>query len=99
FGPTTAVPNACKVGATGNTGSACNVYTFADFSRAKLQFDCSVGSPYQFTSPSRYWCPTARKTAALDDGTGTKGPPDWIGVYMSVRHQWLSKLFASTTTI
>lgn len=97
FGATSTVPAPCKTSASGLVGNLCNVYYPADFNRPKAEFDCSTGSAYEFSSPSRYWCPDSRKTAALAD-LGN-GPPDWIGVYMSVEHRWLTRMFASTTTI
>jgi hypothetical protein len=69
---------ACRAG-TQVTG-VCNVYDGADLSRPLGDFGCAG------TSPDRFWCPTARKTAV----TGTGGPPDYIGVWVYARHQSLS---------
>lgn len=55
----------------------CNVYTAADLDRPASEFGCK-GS-----APDRYWCPDERKTA-LTAASG--GPPDYIGVYVVVRH-------------
>jgi hypothetical protein len=91
----TPVPAACKSGtATAGTGApnytgACNVYGPADFALAASSFQ-------NCTSPtlSRFWCPTGRKTAERADRGN--GPPDWLGVYIQVRHPWITGFFGSS---
>ena len=88
---TSTVPSACKTSNTGiGSPTFCNVYTGsllrvpdgADWT------DCSLS-----TDPSRFWCPTTRKTAAT--ATAGNGPPDYLGVWVQVKHPWITGLFGS----
>ncbi len=95
---TTPVPAGCKAG-TPSTGSgspnytlACNVYATSDFSQPQSYFQTCT-SP----SPSRFWCPANRKTAEKADKGN--GPPDWVGVWIQVRHPFLTGLFGSSVTL
>ena len=60
--------------------------------RPESDFGCSGAIP----SPDRFWCPAGRKVG-LTAGAG--GPPDYVGVYVHVTHDYLTKLIANTTTI
>ncbi|MCU1453947.1 MAG: hypothetical protein JWN46_2093 [Acidimicrobiales bacterium] len=62
---------------------ACNVYVTSDFLRPKSDFGCLS------TSPDRYWCPTVRNVAKGGSGS------DYIGVWMKVRHTWVTKMFGN----
>jgi Flp pilus assembly protein TadG len=94
-GPTSAVPAGCAGGtATAGTGSpsytgACNVYTSADITTPANASTCAV------TSPARFWCPSVRKVAA----SGTNGPPDYVGIYVSVKHSYLTGLFGKSLSL
>jgi Flp pilus assembly protein TadG len=94
-GPTDPVPSGCAGGtATSGTGSpsytgACNVYTSADISTPTNAATCSI------TSPARFWCPSVRKVAA----TGTNGPPDYVGIYVSAQHSYITGLFGKTLSL
>lgn len=97
-GATSTVPTNCRTSGTGIASpDFCNVYFSSDFTRPQAQFDCSAGSPYVNTSPSRFWCPNTRKTAAL--ATNGNGPPDWLGVYLNMTHKWTTKLFRTTSIL
>jgi hypothetical protein len=81
----------------------CNVYTSSDMADAvvqvteqtaalaegratdpsKMKFGCKP------TSPDRFWCPSARKVTQI--GTG----PDYVGVWMKIRHPWVTKMFGN----
>lgn len=74
----------CRAG-TPVTG-LCNVYTVSDFDRPVEDFDC------QGSAPDRYWCPQDRKTALTKE---SGGPPDYIGVYVVVRHTRIVPLVGS----
>jgi TadE-like protein len=63
--------NSCR---TSSQSNLCNTYTTSDLNRPATDFGCG-GS-----SPDRHWCPTVRKTAVA-------GPPDFIGIYIKVRHK------------
>lgn len=80
--------------ATSGTGNpnytgACNVYVSADLTAPVADFGCGI------TQKDRYWCPTARKTAV----SGPMSPPDFVGVYITIRHGWVTGLFGSTVDI
>jgi Flp pilus assembly protein TadG len=76
----------------------CNRYTGADMARASTDFGCvGAGSTVKIDNS---WCPTTRKTAL----SGTAGPPDYVGVYVSVLHPSLTGVLGapkklSTSTI
>lgn len=74
-----APPAACLNGATG-VANVCNVYTAADLKRPITDFGCTPVTPVK---PDKYWCPTTRKSAL----TLPDGPPDYIGVYIQVKHE------------
>lgn len=102
-GPT----EACKSGAS-QTG-VCNVYTTANLDQAEIQvkeetaalaanrtpdaakifFNC----PTLTSSPDRAWCPTTRKVTQV--GTG----PDYVGVWMRIRHPWVTRMFGTAKTL
>jgi len=97
-GPGDRVPSACKSAAVTNTTSVrgCNYYTGSDLSRPSTDFGC-VGPPGPTNKIDQYWCPTTRKAALL--GTNpTKGPPDYLGVYVEGVHQNLVGLFGNSFT-
>ena len=92
-GPTSAPTTACMNGTpSSGTGSnyadACNVYTATAFSWAPTSLNWGCG----LTASDRFWCPTVRKTAL----TGANGPPDFIGVYVQIKHPYITGLFGSS---
>jgi hypothetical protein len=92
---TATVPAACTT-ATSGIGSPtfCNVYTGAYLRAANATGwdDCSNAS-----DPSRFWCPTDRKTAAT--AAAGNGPPDFLGVWVQVRHPWITGLFGQSVVL
>jgi hypothetical protein len=85
-GPDDTVPAACTtIGAGSSTGSECNVYDTQDFDLDEDEFDC--GGPG--TAPDGGWCPTARRVAV----NPPHGPPDYIGVWIQVRYDYITGLF------
>jgi hypothetical protein len=94
-GPDDSVPSSCKSGTPQTVGTAtnpgvgsCNVYTPAAHfgSTDPTEFDCDA------VSPSRFYCPTRRNVAAND-------PPDYLGVYIQMRHSFLTGLFGGGRTL
>jgi hypothetical protein len=65
--------------------------TAADFNRPSSDFGCSAVLP----SPDRFWCPTSRK---INAAAATGGPPNYLGVFLSVRHTNISGLFGQSKT-
>jgi hypothetical protein len=61
------------------------VYTPASFSLDASQFDC--GGPG--SAPDQNWCPIARKVAV----SGPNGPPDYIGIWIKVKYDYITGLF------
>lgn len=101
------VPTGCKRGVP--VAGLCNVYTPAHFALAeqevaerarhaaalaanpadvldesKLHFGCGAGAP------DRFWCPTDRADRVSSNGGWG---PDYVGVFMKVRHNWLTGIF------
>jgi Flp pilus assembly protein TadG len=88
---TSSVPAACTTATTGiGSPTYCNVYTGSLLRVADGSdwTDCTLG-----TDPSRFWCPATRKTAAT--ATAGNGPPDFLGVWVQVKHPWITGLFGS----
>ena len=74
----------CK---TASVSGVCNRYTPADFALGENDFGC--GS----SDPDRFWCPDTRNVSLA-----VTGPPDYIGVYLSVDYEFITGLFGSTKT-
>jgi TadE-like protein len=85
-GPGSTVPAACL---TASQASSCNRYTAADF--YKEIENPSTGVPTgnfrcAATAVDRFWCPSSRVTKL---STG----PDYVGVYVQTRHEFITGLF------
>lgn len=74
--------NACR---SGSVAGLCNSYTGAALTTAPSGWACGT------TSPDRFWCPNTRKVALSD-------PPDYVGIYIRVRHQGLTGAIGMTKT-
>jgi Flp pilus assembly protein TadG len=72
--------NACLTATQGIAG-VCNVYDAADLALAKSAFGCKTTQDLD-----RFWCPSTREVRA-------SGPPDYIGVYVKARHDFITGLF------
>jgi Flp pilus assembly protein TadG len=92
-GPNMAVPAGCKT-ASQNVGTtaaplagSCNRYLPADLKLAAMPgtWTCSVG-------PMVNYCPPTRKV-------GLNDPPDYLGVYIETKHNWITGLFGSSITM
>lgn len=93
--PTTTVPTACTTATVGIAGT-CNVYSANALTLSRTEFGCRVDRTLD-----KYWCPTAT-TATSPAQTGRKvaisgsgGPPDYVGVWVKVKHTWLTGLFGN----
>lgn len=81
------------------TGS-CNVYKAADLSKTP---ESPPGTPtgyFRCTLPTaldQYYCPTGRKYAASN--AAGHGPPDYIGIYLEINHNWITRLFGNNVTM
>lgn len=69
----------------------CNVYRPADFARDKDDFGCKDPSSLALDSA---WCPNDRRVV-LTSGEG----PAYVGVWMKIEHEWVTKMFGSTLTL
>lgn len=89
------VPSQCVTPAArtagGNSGSQCNVYTGAEvFAAASAStFTGSCGA-----SRDRFWCPSTRA-----NNQGSVGGPDYVGVYVRIKHATKTKLFGPTMVV
>lgn len=84
--PHDAVPSSCADGLPSSGSNPCNVYDPSDFDLDSDAFGCKP------SSPDRYWCPTDRN-AALSD------PPDYVGIWIQVDHEFATGLFGASRTI
>ncbi len=79
--------------ATVGIPNICNVYDAADLKLPKSSFGCQTGQ-----NLDRYWCP-----AALNGQDGREirasGPPDYVGVYVQTRHEFVTGLFGSSINL
>jgi Flp pilus assembly protein TadG len=84
----------CLLGtATSGSGSpgyvgACNTYNSNAFGWGSANSNWGCGA----TAKDRFWCPTFRKSAQ----TGINGPPDFVGVYIQIRHPYITGLFGTS---
>jgi len=69
----------------------CNVYTAADLARPTSDYGCQVALP----SPDRFWCPSTRR---INASASTGGPPNFLGVYVKVRHNAITRFLGSGVT-
>lgn len=78
--------HAC-LNATVGIADVCNVYDSADLYRPKSEFGCKANQDLD-----RFWCP-----APLNGQDGREvrasGPPDYVGVYVLARHDFITGLF------
>jgi hypothetical protein len=83
--------HACMTGSGVN--NVCNVYTVDDLTKPQTSFGCTDGS-----SEDRHWCPIP---VSGQDGreVSQSGPPDYVGVWVKVRHPFLTGLFGDEVTI
>lgn len=101
-GPT----DACKGGLS--VANVCNAYSMADVTAATVQVKeeteaLAAGRPVdqskivfgcaKVDSPDKPWCPTDRKVTV--GGTG----PEYVGVWMSLDHAWVTKMFGESITL
>jgi hypothetical protein len=83
------VPNECLTASRG-VADRCNVYYPSDFGRPESDFGCDTGEI------DRNWCPSTRKVAR---SAANGGPPDYVGVWVRVRHAYVTGLFGSARTL
>lgn len=62
----------------------------------KIWFGCLTTGPNAGQSPDRYWCPGTRKDARSDNN---RAGPDYVGVWMKVKHPWVTRMFGADTTM
>jgi len=85
-GPDDTVPGACL---SGSQTGLCNRYTAIDFF---AEIEDSMGNPtgnFGCGTLDFEWCPTTR------EATASVGP-DYVGVYVKTKHDYLTGLFGST---
>jgi hypothetical protein len=75
--------NGLSNGNTASGGFPCNVYDTTDFGLSKDKWGCKTNGP------DATWCPNRRKVTL--SGTG----PEYIGVWMQIKHPWLTRMFGS----
>jgi Flp pilus assembly protein TadG len=88
-GSLSSVNSTCEAGTS--VQSVCNVYHPSDFARPSTDFGCKVSPP----SPDQFWCPSTRRINAR---VSTGGPPNYLGVYVKVRHDNITGFFGSGYT-
>jgi hypothetical protein len=62
----------------------------------KIWFGCLTTGTHAGESPDRFWCPGDRKDARSDND---RAGPDYVGVWMKVDHQWVTRMFGRATTM
>lgn len=73
-------------------GQQCNVYTSASLTLASTSFSTTATGSCPGAAVDRYFCPLNR---AVTQATGT----DYVGVYIQVRHDFVSRMFGANLTI
>ncbi len=79
----------CAAGTS--VSGVCNVYLPADLLRPSSDFGCSATTP----SPDRFWCPSTRR---INASVSTGGPPNYLGVYVKVKHKALTSFLGTSVT-
>jgi Flp pilus assembly protein TadG len=74
------------------TNASCNVYTAASLSLPSTSFSTSATGSCPGAAVDRYFCPLTRK---VTQAAGT----DYLGVYISVRHDFVSRFFGTSLTL
>jgi len=92
---TTTPPTACKnvvgsggVAQLGPPAVYCNVYTGNDV--ATLATGSFINSC--LSGPDHFWCPSSRLNTQA-------GPPDYVGVYIKINHQYVTKILGTSRTL
>ena len=67
------------------------MYLPADLLRPETDYTCSVVTP----SPDRFWCPSTRR---INASALTGGPPNFLGVYVKVKHKALTSFLGTSVT-
>lgn len=84
----------CAAGIPSSSPTApCNVYVEADLARPAGDFAGTTACTA--SSPDRFWCPTDR----LARQSGVGGPPDYLGVWVRVRHDFITDFFGGSMQI
>ncbi len=97
-GPDDSVPPSCLTAPQGPAGTTlCNRYTAADFFLPYLDPVTSLETDNwrcvsTTLSVDRYWCPTDRESAV-------SAPPDYIGVYVQLNHDYLTGFIGDSRTL
>ncbi len=91
-GPDATVPAACTTSTSAAvlTANSCNIYLADDFNVPKDGFGCDP-TPNPDPDPDRFWCPADRIVSV---GTGL----DYVGIWMSVRHDYITGMFGTGVT-
>ena len=103
-GPTTACKN-------GTPSQVCNVYSRSDLTAAGIQVKEMTAALAQnrtpdpakmvfgckTTSPDRFWCPNTRNVQLNNPLISGYQGPDYVGVWMRVDHQTVTKVFGDLT--
>ena len=78
---------------TCTTTSTCNTYTSADLTAMKACGTAPCGAWLTNTYPAETtWSSTSRNVLV-------NGPPDYVGVYITVVHPWITGLFGNNITL
>ncbi len=112
---TRTVPSACLSAPVSSTvfGSSCNVYGPSRDWNPSGANDTQRAAHYGCTGSNNWaagWCPSAvvapdtptqtgRFAAATNGGTPVAGPPDYVGVYLEIRHTFVSGLYGTTKNL
>lgn len=96
-GPLSVAPLSCRTSSTAahftDTTNFCSTYILADLNTTIPSnfYNCS------FPGYSAGWCPATRKTA--ETNAQGNGPPDSIGIYIELKHEYVTHLFGTTKWI
>jgi hypothetical protein len=88
-GPNGVPDSACKAGTP--VDGKCNVYTPAAFDEDQSHFGCKLAYDLD-----KHYCPSTRKVA-LTAANG--GPPDVIGVWITMQHAYYTKFIGNSVTL
>lgn len=97
-GPDDTVPPSCLTASQGPAGTTlCNRYTASDFFLPYIDPVTNLETNnWRCASPSqsvdRFWCPADRESAV-------SGPPDYVGVYIELNHDYMTGFIGDSRTL
>jgi Flp pilus assembly protein TadG len=90
--PPTACLSMAAPGGQSTSGAQCNVYTAASLTLPSTSFSTTATGSCPASAVDRYFCPLTRDVSQAS-------VTDYLGIYIQVRHDFVSRMFGTSLTI